>query len=249
MNQLIKTSHNESGDIIVSGRELHEFLEVRTRYDIWFNRMKEYGFVENIDFIEVVQKRTTSHGRIHDMIDHHIKLDMAKEISMLQRTDKGKQARQYFIRVEKLWNSPEMIVQRALQIQQAKIKQLEGQIKRDEPYTNFGKVVSCSDASINVGAFAKLMYDKHGIKLGRNKMFEWLREKGFLIKSGRERNNPKQEYIEKGWFETTVTLISRSSGDIESLTTMITGKGQVKLAQLLIEEFKTHSSRGELVES
>lgn len=249
MNQLIRTTHSKSGDIIVSGRELHEFLEVKTPYTQWFERMSSYGFAENVDFI-VIHKNVndvTAFGGQRKFADHHLKLDMAKELSMIQRTEKGKQARQYFIQVEKLWNSPEMIVQRALQIQQLKIKQLEGQIKQDEPYTTFGKAVSNSDASINIGAFAKMMYDKHGINLGRNKMFEWLRDKGYLIKSGREKNNPKQKYIEQGLFETTVTLISRTGGDVESLTTLITGKGQVKIAQILIEEFKVR--KGELVES
>lgn len=237
MNQLIKTSHSESGDIIVSGRELHEFLQIKTEYRKWFSRMSEYGFQENVDFIRVTQKCPTP-GGIQEQVDHHIKLDMAKELSMIQRTEKGKQARQYFIHIEKMWNSPEMIVQRALQIQQQKVVQLENKIKRNEPYTNFGKVVSNSNASINIGSFAKLLYDKHGINIGRNKLFAWLRDNGYLIKSGRERNQPKQRYLEKGLFDTTVTLISRSSGDVESVTTMITGKGQVEIANRLLQEFK-----------
>jgi len=237
MNQLIPTQQKDNGEILVTGRDLHEFLEIKTEYRKWFGRMTEYGFVENIDFLRVTQKCPTP-GGMQNIVDHHIKLDMAKEISMLQRSEKGKQARQYFIRVEKLWNSPEMIVKRAMQIQEQKIIQLEGQIERDQPYTTFGKAVSNSDASINIGAFAKLMYDKHGIKLGRNKMFEWLRNKGFLIKSGREKNQPKQRYIEQGLFDTSVTLISRTQGDVESVTTMITGKGQVKISELLLKEFE-----------
>lgn len=112
------------------------------------------------------------------------------------------------------------------------------QQKTDQPYATFGKVVSGSDASINIGAFAKLMYDQHGIKLGRNKMFDWLRNNNYLIKTGRERNNPKQQYIEQGLFETTATLVSRSIGDVESLTTLITGKGQVRIAEQLLQEYK-----------
>ncbi|KPH76096.1 phage antirepressor KilAC domain-containing protein [Oceanobacillus caeni] len=115
---------------------------------------------------------------------------------------------------------------------------LEKQKQLDEPYTTFGKVVSGSDASINVGAFAKMMYDEHGMKIGRNKMFRWLREKGYLIKSGREKNNPKQQYIEQGLFETSVSIVSRTQGDVESLTTLITGKGQVKLSEKLLKEYE-----------
>lgn len=101
MNQLIKITHNENNESVVSGRELHKFLEVKTRYSIWFDRMVEYGFAENIDYVALVQKRTTAQGNQTEYIDHALKLDMAKEISMIQRTAKGKEARQYFIEVEK----------------------------------------------------------------------------------------------------------------------------------------------------
>ena len=100
MNQLIKITQNENNESVVSGRELHEFLEVKTEYKKWFDRMTGYGFIENIDFVRVTQKCPTP-GGIQNIIDHALKLDMAKEISMIQRTSKGKEARQYFIEVEK----------------------------------------------------------------------------------------------------------------------------------------------------
>lgn len=236
MEQLITTQNDEQGEIIVSGRELHEFLEVKTPYTQWFERMQEYGFVENIDFIGLSQKSEKPFGGRPSQ-DHHIKLDMAKEIAMIQRTEKGKQARQYFLQVEKAWNSPEMIIKRAMQIQDRKILELQIQIQEDKRYTDFGKVVEMSDAAVNVGAFVKIIFDKHGINIGRNKMFDWLRDKGYLIKSGREKNNPKQQYIEQGLFELRPTIISRSEGDVQSHTTLITGKGQVKLTEVLLQEF------------
>lgn len=122
-------------------------------------------------------------------------------------------------------------------IERKEYEQLEQQRKEELPYTNFGKAVSNSDAAINVGSFSKMVYDDHGIKLGRNKMFKWLRENGYLIKHGRERNQPKQKYVEQGLFTTTVTMISRTQGDVESVTTLITGKGQVKLSEKLLQEF------------
>lgn len=98
--ELIKIKTNEHGEQLVSGRELHEFLEVTTPYTQWFDRMKEYGFTENVDFIGLSQKSEKPQGG-RPTIDHAMKLDMAKEISMIQRTEKGKQARLYFIEVEK----------------------------------------------------------------------------------------------------------------------------------------------------
>lgn len=110
MNELISTFNSEQGDILISGRELHEFLEVGTPYKKWFDRMIEYGFTEKNDFIVTDIFVPNSNGGKQNQIDHHIKLDMAKEIAMIQRTDKGKQARQYFLDLERRWNSPDMII-------------------------------------------------------------------------------------------------------------------------------------------
>lgn len=100
MMELIKITTNKNGEQLVSGRELHEFLEVGTPYHIWFPRMVDYGFSENVDFITFEQKCSKPSGG-RPLHDHAMTLDMAKEISMIQRTEKGKQARQYFIEVEK----------------------------------------------------------------------------------------------------------------------------------------------------
>ncbi len=107
MNQLINITQNENNDQVVSGRELHEFLEVKTPYHIWFERMTEYGFTENVDFIGFEQKSSKLGGRPSQ--DHALKLDMAKEISMIQRTAKGKEARQYFIQVEKEYKQQQQV--------------------------------------------------------------------------------------------------------------------------------------------
>jgi len=130
LNQLITTTTNEQGEIIVSGRELHEFLEVKTPYTQWFERMIEYGFVENIDFIGLSQKSEKPQGG-RPTQDHALKIDMAKEISMIQRNEKGKQARQYFIEVEKRYkqqlpqyNSLELALKAALEHEQA-IKEIK----------------------------------------------------------------------------------------------------------------------------
>ena len=112
MNELINVTLNDNQEPVVSGRQLHEALGVNSRYTTWFDRMKEYGFTEGQDFLPNLGKSTG--GR--QATDHIIKLDMAKEIAMIQRTERGKQVRQYFIQVEKDFNSPEKIMARALLI-------------------------------------------------------------------------------------------------------------------------------------
>lgn len=129
MNNLINITLNENHEPVVSGRQLHETLGVKTRYNDWFNRMTEFGFTENEDYLAITQKRVTAQGNATNQTDHIIKLDMAKEIAMIQRTDKGKEVRQYFIQVEKDFNSPEKIMARALLMADKKIKLLESQNK------------------------------------------------------------------------------------------------------------------------
>lgn len=123
MNELINITLNDNHEPVVSGRQLHEALEVKTPYDKWFPRMTGYGFTENEDFSTFLSQSTG--GR--RATDHVINLDMAKEIAMIQRTDKGKEVRKYFIQVEKDFNSPEKIMARALLMADKKIKLLESQ--------------------------------------------------------------------------------------------------------------------------
>nr|DAV38979.1 MAG TPA: AntA/AntB antirepressor [Caudoviricetes sp.] len=99
--ELIKIDVNAGQEAIVSGRELHKVLEIGTEYAKWFSRMVEYGFVEDQDFAEVIVKNDENSRGGRPSTDHAIKLDMAKEIAMIQRTEKGKQVRQYFIECEK----------------------------------------------------------------------------------------------------------------------------------------------------
>lgn len=121
MNNLINVTLNENQEPVVLGRQLHKVLNVNSNYTTWFERMAEYGFTEGQDFLPHLEKSTG--GRPKQ--DHVLKLDMAKEIAMIQRTDKGKEVRQYFIQVEKDFNSPEKIMARALKIADRKIISLE----------------------------------------------------------------------------------------------------------------------------
>ncbi|EDN9201635.1 phage antirepressor Ant [Listeria monocytogenes] len=155
MQELVATHQNENGDLIVSARELHEFLGVKTKYKDWFPRMVEYGFVENIDFVALAQKRATAQGNKTTYFDHHIKLPMAKEISMIQRSEKGKQARRYFLAVEAAWNSPEMIMSRALEIANQQQQQMISQLAELEPKAQYYDLVLQSPTLIKVTEIAK----------------------------------------------------------------------------------------------
>lgn len=234
MNELINVTLNENQEPVVSGRQLHQVLGVKTPYSMWFDRMVEYGFTENQDFLLNNFVKQTGRGG-HNKIDHVLKLDMAKEIAMIQRTDKGKEVRQYFIQVEKDFNSPEKIMARALKIADRKIIKLEATIEEQRPKVIFANAVSASRTSILVGEFAKFMR-QNGVNLGQNRMFAWLRENGYLInRQGSDRNMPTQKSMELGLFEIKETTINHSDGHISiNKTPKITGKGQLYFADKLL---------------
>lgn len=148
MNELITVNYDNNRPTVL-GRDLHELLEVKTAYKDWFPRMVEYGFTEGTDFCSFLSESTG--GRPSQ--DHQLTIEMAKELCMLQRTEKGKQARQYFIQLEKDWNSPEKIMARALQIANQEIKSLrltnavqQQQIAELNPKaTYYDLVLQCSD--------------------------------------------------------------------------------------------------------
>lgn len=233
MNNLINVTLNENQEPVVSGRQLHKVLGVKTAYKDWFPRMTEYGFTEGEDFSSFLSKSTG--GRPKQ--DHVLKLDMAKEIAMIQRTDKGKEVRQYFIQVEKDFNSPGKIMARALKIADRKIIKLEATIEEQKPKVIFANAVSASHTSILVGEFAKLMR-QNGVNMGQNRMFVWLRENGYLInRKGSDKNMPTQKSMELGLFEIKETTINHSDGHISiNKTPKITGKGQLYFADKLLSK-------------
>lgn len=222
MNELLKVNY-EADRITLSARELYEFLEIKTHFKDWFPRMCEYGFEQEKDFRSILSKSTG--GR--PSTDYEITLDMAKEISMIQRNEKGKLARQYFIEVEKQWNSPERVIARGLIESQKMIENLNQQIVEMRPKALFADAVSTSKESILIGQLAKLI-KQNGYEIGQNRLFQWLRENGYLIKGGSRYNQPTQKAMDLGLFEVKERTVTNPDGSIRiTLTTKVTGKGQI----------------------
>ena len=226
MNELLKVNY-ANDRITLSARELHEFLEIETPFKKWFGRMAEYGFSQEIDYREVMDKIVQNPKGGRPSTDYEITLDMAKEIAMIQRSDKGKEVRQYFLELERRWNSPEAVMNRALEYSRKQVKALMEENKELKPKALFADAVSASDESILIGQLAKLIR-QNGYEIGQNRLFEWMRENGFLIKSGSSRNQPTQRAMEMGLFEVKERTISNPDGSTRiTLTTKVTGKGQV----------------------
>ena len=214
--ELIRIQVNEKMEQIVSAKELHEKLEIGTDFSTWFKRMCEYGFTEDVDFTPFLGKSLG--GRPSQ--DFIIKIDMAKELAMLQRTEKGKEVRKYFIEIEKSWNNPEQIMARALQIANRTIDSFKFEVR-------FAEAVETAKNSILVREMAKIL-TQNDCKIGEKSLFQWLRENGYLIKKiGTDYNLPTQKAMEMKLFEIKETAITRTSGSYISRTPKITGKGQL----------------------
>lgn len=227
MNELIKVDYSTDRPT-VSARELHGFLQVETPYHKWFPRMCEYGFTENQDFSVMDIFVHNPAGGPQSMKDAQLTIDMAKEICMLQRNEKGKQARQYFIQLEKDWNSPEKVMARALQIADRKIHALESEIESNRPKVLFADAVATAKTSILIGELAKLL-KQNGVKdMGQNRLFDWMRNNGYLIRrKGTDYNMPTQYSMERGLMEIKETSVSHADGHVSiTKTPKITGKGQ-----------------------
>lgn len=244
MNELIKIEVKD-GQQLVSGRDLYEFLEINTPYTQWFERMCEYGFAENKDFIPHSQKCESGGITGVKVIQNHLMtIAMAKELSMIQRTEKGKQARLYFIKCEEAWNNEDMILARALQIQNKKIigytehiKMLEEKIETDKPKVIFANAVAASKNSILIGDLAKLL-KQNGVDIGQKRLFEWLRANGYLIKQkGNSYNMPTQKAMDLGLFEVKEGTFAHPDGHISTTkTTKVTGKGQQYFINLFLNQ-------------
>lgn len=230
MNEIIKVNYENDRPTVLA-RDLHDFLEVKTAFKDWFPRMCEYGFSEGTDFCSFLSESTG--GRPAQ--DAQLTIEMAKEICMLQRNERGKQARQYFIQLEKDWNSPEKVMARALQIADKKIKRLETQIEEDKPKVLFAGAVETSKSSILIGELAKII-KQNGIKIGSIRLFEWMRQNGYLIRrNGSDYNMPTQRAMEMGLFEIKETSIVHADGHTSiSKTPKVTGKGQVYFVDLFL---------------
>lgn len=128
LNELIKINY-ETEQPSVSARELHEGLGIGTEFAKWFSRMCEYGFSAKIDYLEVIVKNDENPKGGRPATDYQISVDMAKQICMIQRTDKGKQYREYFLELEKAWNSPEQVFARALHMADKVVDSLKERCK------------------------------------------------------------------------------------------------------------------------
>ena len=217
MNALVKVNYDEEYRPTVSGRELHKVLGIQTPYDKWFPRMCEYGFEEGQDFSTKMSESTG--GR--PAMNHELSLDMAKEICMIQRSSIGKKCREYFLAIERQWNTPEAIMHRALEFSNRKIQALEAKIEADKEKVDFANSVGFSDESYMWRDLANAQA-QNGVDIGQNRAIKWGLDNKYLCRrNGYSYLQPTLKGIKQGLFEV----------DLRTRTVRITPKGLFKLAR------------------
>lgn len=183
MGDLVKVEYTNDTPTVLA-RDLHAALGVETPYHKWFARMCEYGFEGGKDYLEVMDKNVQNPQGGRPRADHQITLSMAKEICMLQRSEKGKQFRQYFISVEEAWNKPEVVMARALQISNRKVKELEQATAEMLPKAEYYDALVDRQNLTNLRETAKL------VGVGERVMVSELLKRGYLYRNQRGNLQP-----------------------------------------------------------
>lgn len=227
--QLIPITNMGEGAQAVLGRDLHGFLEVKTPYKDWWPRMVAYGFEEGVDYVLKNEHSVPPAGMpSRPRLNHVVSLDMAKEIAMIQRSAKGRQARRYFIEVEKrarmvvpafdpsqLTRSEILLI--ALNAEEERLA-LEAANKQLQPKADAYDCFIDSTGSYSMGTVAKML------GIGQNTLFCELRNRGILITKGDMRNTPYQRYA--NYFEVKAGGYTRSNGtQVVTHTTRVRPRG------------------------
>lgn len=230
MNELIKINY-ESDRPTVLARDLHEFLEAETPFHKWFPRMCEYGFTEDEDYRTFLSNRSDGlPGKPRQ--DAQLTIDMAKEICMLQRNERGKQARQYFLQLEKEWNSPEAVMSRALRMAQEKLERVKAinsnltvQNAIMQPKAEYFDGLCDRESLTGVRETAKLL----GMK--QNDFVKWLIDHKYIYRDKRGRLMPYAEHVDSGLF--TVKETYNDKTDWTGVQMLVTVKGKERFLKAL----------------
>ncbi len=230
MQELIKVNF-DSENPTVSGRDLHKALEIETRYNDWFKRMCEYGFEENKDFYSFLSKTEESGGR--PATDHQLTIPMAKEICMIQRNERGKQFRQYFITIENQWNTPEAVMSRALKLADRQIKQLAVQISALTVENQIMKPkAEYFDELVDRNLLTNFRETAKELKVSEKKLIDYLLKNKYLYRDQKGKLTPYAKK-NKGYFEVKESVNQRSGW--VGVQTLITVKGKELLKKLVAE--------------
>ena len=212
MNELILVNFDTK---TVSARELHKKVGSTERFSSWFERQLQFGFVENEDYTGCKKFNTLANQELQD---YELSVDMAKHICMVQKNEKAREVRQYLIDLEKVWNSPEQVMARALKMADKTIDGLKAKLLEMKPKADFFDAVADSKTAISMNEVAKVLNIKG---YGRNNLFEFLRENKVLDRW----NVPYQRYVDNGWFRVIEQHYQKNGEPIVTTKTLVYQKG------------------------
>lgn len=237
MNEIINVNLDTE---TVSARDLYEAVGNGTeRFSKWFERQLQFGFVDGEDYKSgMYQKvRSNQYGGEKEVDDYNLSIDMAKQICMVQKTEKAKEIRQYLITLEKAWNTPEQVMARALKMADTTINSLKLKIEEQKPLVEFANHVGKASDCIDMNEFAKMLKKENIENMGRNRLFEWLRTHNILMSN----NLPYQRYMEGGYFKVVETIKHTAYGDKLFSKCLVTGKGQIYLVEKIREDMEENN--------
>ena len=185
-------------------------------------------FEENTDFYKCTSSTVVNNGAVRVLDDYLLTISMAKQLAMMARTERSRLYREYFLDLERKWNSPQEVVKRGYAILQDENTQLRIENKSMKPKALFADAVSASNKTVLIGDLAKIL-KQNGVNIGSVRLFRWLRKHGYLIKrDASDYNMPTQKSMERKLFMVKETVITHSDGHTTiSKTTKVTGKGQI----------------------
>lgn len=225
MTELIKVNYDNPEKPMVSGRELHKALGIKTAYKDWFPRMCEYGFEENKDYSVTLIFEHNSNGGKQNHKDHMITIQMAKELCMIQRTDIGRKFRQYFISIEEAWNSPEMVMQRALSIANERVKTLQLSVSQLTVDNQIMKPkAEYFDELVDRKLLTNFRDTAKELHIGQKEFIQFLIDHKYVYRDQRGKLKPYMPYVEDGLFE--LKEFTNTKTGFTDTQTLVTPKGK-----------------------
>ena len=224
MNELIRIE-NRGEKQVISARELYEKLEMdKSHWKRWANNNIETSvfFLENIDYEGFAIEANGNETK-----DYWITIEMAKHLCMMSRTVKAHEIRDYFIKIEQAWNTPEMIMKRALEIANQKAEEATQKLLDNKYKIDFYDDVTGSSTTAEIAIVAKVLNFKN---IGRNTLFDILRKQGILQKD----NMPFQTYVDRGYFRVVESKWNAPNGDVKvNYKTVVYQKGVEYISKIL----------------
>ena len=243
---------NTIGVKAVNSRDIHAYVESKRQYADWIKtRLEDLGAIANEDYILISQKNENGNNR--PLKDYIVTLDIAKHLAMMERNDKGREVRQYFIEVEKEANKP-MTIEQLLEHNMKMIDDLrnnvivlEEKIEADKPLVGYANAIVGTNEPISLRDWISALKSDDGLREGERKVIGYLLERKYIYRDPKGNLRAYADYYDtpgnkKGYFSLIPVARATPKGNREFGQLKITGIGQLKLGNEVLDHFKKGES-------